>query len=156
MTTSSSPPKKEAKLEPTEDGKPTDASGAVKAEEQDAGDSKPVVKEEETRMEEDAESKEQVKAEADAIAGGESHREEGNDAIKQEGEGNGSPMKTEEEKEAADQFEDTSKKGDEDSILVPPAPTTLFIKSLSPEISRADLTAVRRNLLLLLSLSYPC
>jgi hypothetical protein len=35
-----------------------------------------------------------------------------------------------------------AKKGDDDSILIPSAPTTLFIKSLSPEISRSDLEAV--------------
>ena len=46
------------------------------------------------------------------------------------------------ESQTADPNEDTSKKGDEDSILIPPAPTTLFIKSVSPEISRADLVAV--------------
>lgn len=39
--------------------------------------------------------------------------------------------------------EDTeAKKGEEDSVMVPGNPSTLFIKSLSPEISRADLEAV--------------
>lgn len=43
--------------------------------------------------------------------------------------------------------EDTeAKKGDEDSIMVPGNPYALLIKSLSPEISRADLEAVRYHL----------
>lgn len=35
-----------------------------------------------------------------------------------------------------------AKKGEEDSIMIPGNPHTLLIKSLSPEISRADLEAV--------------
>lgn len=35
-----------------------------------------------------------------------------------------------------------AKKGEEDSIMIPGSPLTLLIKSLSPEISRADLEAV--------------
>lgn len=43
--------------------------------------------------------------------------------------------------------EDTeARKGDEDSILIPGSTNTLFIKSISPEISRADLEAVRETI----------
>ena len=49
--------------------------------------------------------------------------------------------KPEEEQQPAVADEE-SKKAEEDTVMIPASPNTLFIKSLSPEISRADLEAV--------------
>lgn len=70
----------------------------------------------------------------------------------------GSPAKQAEEqlvRDGADKQDDatnvdpnddvTGKTSDEDSVLIPPSTHTLFIKALSPDISRADLETVCRR-----------
>lgn len=63
--------------------------------------------------------------------------------VKIEGAAEGEPAKAAKaDEEAQPAQEDDAKKTEDDQVLIPAAPTTLFIKSVSPEISRADLEKV--------------
>lgn len=113
------------------------------------------------KEEDDNEVKSDVKTEEGDVKGkGDATMQDSNAQPITEGEEDSKIMKTEETDKPANEVakvqdsqddangrgstaEDSeANKGEEDSIMIPGNPHTLLIKSLSPEISRADLEAV--------------
>lgn len=133
-----SPQKGEAKLEDVNEDMKTDGDGDAKVKAEDGDDA---AKKEEPAAGDDASMQDLQKQDADAA---EEKPVKTQGAAVENNAGLDSETKATQEDLNGKPNEDTeAKKGDEDSIMVPGNPYALLIKSLSPEISRADLEAVR-------------
>ena len=129
------PAKKDIKLPEVEDAKPAEGDAEVKPKAEDAADGETAAKKEEddSAMQENGDEKPKVEA---------------SDEVKAEPAKDGADVVKEEEATPApgvagqDAEEQPTRKNDEDSILIPGSSTTLLIKTLPPDLSRADLEAV--------------
>lgn len=118
-----------------EDAKPAEGDADIKPKAEDAADGENAAKKEEddSAMQENGDEKPKVETSDEVKA---EPAKDSTEAVKDE-EATPAPGAA-----GQDAEEQPTKKNDEDSVLIPGSSTTLLIKTLPPDLSRADLEAV--------------